>query len=83
MKRRICRRYNPSLGTWYVIQKKVLFWWHTYNIFFHTVKEANQYLKYAGLKSERICETPLDFTGGEFVDPWFNAKYYPYMIRLK
>ena len=35
MKYRICRRYSPLSGTWYVIQKKrLLFRWHTLNITF-------------------------------------------------
>lgn len=62
MKYRICRRYLPLSGTWYVIQKKrLLFGWHTLNITFDKLHMANQYLELIKeLKKERdICETPL------------------------
>lgn len=80
---RICRRYNPSIGTWYVLQKKILFWWHTYNVTFETLDRANEFLHYAGLKSESICETPLECVDGKFVDPCFNTKHYTYLVKLK
>ena len=61
-KYRICRRYSPSAGTWYVVQKKRwLFGWHTLNIVFDELCMANQYLEcsiFAKQKGE-LCETPL------------------------
>lgn len=63
MKYRICRRYSPSSGTWYVIQKKrLLFGWHTLNITFDELRMANQYLKLIkkGVEiKDDMCETPL------------------------
>lgn len=62
MKYRVCRRYSPSAGTWYVIQKRTLFGWHTLNISFHNLDLANQYLDEVKLRDE-ICETPLEWRG--------------------
>lgn len=61
IKYRICRRYSPSSGTWYVVQKKRLFGWHTYNISFREVLMAQQFIDnidYELLFTEMI-ETPL------------------------
>ena len=58
MKYRICRRYSPLAGTWYIIQKRTLFGWHTLNISFNSLLYANQYLNEVKFKNE-ICETPL------------------------
>lgn len=62
-KYRICSRYSPSSGTWYVIQKKrLLFGWHTLNIIFNKLHMANKYLELLIKEVERkddICETPL------------------------
>ena len=60
MKYRICRRYSPSAGIWYVIQKRILFEWHTLNISFHNLDLANQYLNKVKLQDE-IRETPLEW----------------------
>lgn len=60
MKYRICRRYSPSAGIWYVIQKRILFGWHTLNISFHNLDLANQYLDKVKLQDE-IRETPLEW----------------------
>lgn len=60
MKYRVCRRYSPSAGTWYVIQKRTLFGWHTLNISFDSLFYANQYLNEVKCKNE-ICETPLEW----------------------
>lgn len=62
MKRyRICRRYSPLAGTWYVIQKRTLFGWHTLNISFDNLHMANQYLDEVEFQDE-ICETPLEWS---------------------
>lgn len=60
MKYRICRRYSPLAGTWYIIQKRTLFSWHTLNISFHNLYLANQYLNEVKFKNE-IYETPLEW----------------------
>lgn len=57
---RICRRYSPSAGTWYVIQKRTLFGWHTLNISFNDLHMANSYID--GMTNEdEICETLLEW----------------------
>ena len=61
MKYRICRRYSLMSGTWYVIQKRILFWWYTYNIIFEDSNRANKILesRLEGYKKkEPNCETP-------------------------
>ena len=60
-KYRICRRYSPLSGTWYVIQKKrLLFGWHTLNITFDELHMANQYLELKEVeRKDDMCETPL------------------------
>ena len=58
MKYRVCRRYSPLAGTRYIIQKRILFSWHTLNISFNNLHSANQYLNEVKFKNE-ICETPL------------------------
>lgn len=79
MKYRICRRYSPLSGTWYVIQKKrLLFGWHTLNITFKELFMANQYIKanrYNIIEvkiKDDICETPLIWNEkkGEFVEKY-------------
>lgn len=42
MKWRVCRRYNSSAGTWYVIQRKRLFFWKTLPICFVDIRQALQ-----------------------------------------
>lgn len=74
-KYRICRRYSPSAGTWYVVQKKRwLFGWHTLNIVFDELCMANQYLKYNIFAKQKgdLCETPLIWNEkkGEFVEKY-------------
>lgn len=75
-KYRISRRYSPSSGTWYVIQKKrLLFGWHTLNIIFDELHVANQYLELIknGVKrKDDICETPLIWNEkkGEFFEKY-------------
>lgn len=60
-KYRICRRYSPSSGTWYVVQKKRLFGWHTYNISFREVSMAQQFIDDIDyeLMFATMVETPL------------------------
>ena len=62
MKLRICRRYSPLAGTWYVIQKKTFFGWHTLNISFDNLHMANQYIDGGMIIRDEICETPLEWT---------------------
>lgn len=63
---RICRRYSPDCGTWYVIQAKFLWHWFALNLAFDELNMANQFISYLESKadkleaiSETICETPL------------------------
>lgn len=61
MKYRICRRYSLLAGgTWYAIQKRTLFGWHTLNISFINLFYANKYLDQIIFKNE-IYETPLEW----------------------
>lgn len=62
MKLRICRRYSPLAGTWYVIQKRTLFGWHTLNISFDNLHMANSYIDYSVMLGDEICETPLEWS---------------------
>ena len=61
MKYRVCQRYSPLAGTWYVIQKRTLFGWHTLNISFANLHLANDYLDGVKFRDE-ICETPLEWS---------------------
>ena len=63
MKYRICRRYSPLAGTWYVIQKRKIFGWDTLNISFKNRHSANNYLYEVESRKFRdeICETPLEW----------------------
>lgn len=62
-KYRICQRYYPFSGTWYVVQKKILFWWHTYNVSFDDIKMANQFVRdIEDNKQDEICESPLEWS---------------------
>lgn len=58
---RICRRLSLSFGTWYVVQKKRLFGWHTYNIIFRDVSTAQQFIDDIDyeLKFGYMVESPL------------------------
>lgn len=58
---RVCRRYSPLAGTWYVIQKRTLFGWHTLNISFDNLRTANQYIDHDVMIRDEICETPLEW----------------------
>lgn len=58
---RVCRRYSPLAGTWYVIQKRTLFGWHTLNISFDNLHMANQYIDDNVKIGDKICETPLEW----------------------
>lgn len=59
---RVCRRYSPLAGTWYVIQKKNLFGWHTLNINFDNLHMANSYIDDSVMLRDKICETPLEWS---------------------
>ena len=61
MKYRVCRRYSPLAGTWYIIQKQTLFGWHTLNISFANLHFANKYLPNEVKLRDEICETPLEW----------------------
>ena len=71
-KYRICRRYYPFAGTWYVIQKRIFFfWWRTYNISFENIRDANNLLKDIECnKNDTICETPLIWNGEDFIEKY-------------
>ena len=64
MKYRVCRRYSPHAGTWYVIKKRTLFGWHTLNISFHNIDLANQYLDKVKFRN-KIRKTPLVWNSKE------------------
>ena len=73
MKYRICRCYSPLVGNWYIIQKKVLFWWKDLPFAFNDLFFANQFLNIKD-KKEEITITPLYYDKKEkiFED---NYKY--------
>lgn len=58
---RVCRRYSPLAGTWYVIQKRTIFGWHTLNISFDSLHMANTYIDNNEMLQDEICETPLEW----------------------
>lgn len=73
IKYRICRRYAPITGTWYVIQKKILWWWHTYKINFNKLSEANNVMidmLNGDNINDEICETPLIYKNGKYVEEY-------------
>lgn len=45
MRVRIIRRYSPFAGTWYVVQKKILFWWKDFPLVFDEKYMAEQYIE--------------------------------------
>lgn len=65
-------------GTWYIIQKKILFWWHTYNVSFNDIIMANQFVEDIEYnKQNKIWESPLE---------WSKKKkrfYLKYPLRTK
>ena len=63
MKYRICRHYSPMVGTWYVIQKKFLFWWRTLPLAFNDLNMANQFIEKKD-KKEKVCVTSLYYNEG-------------------
>lgn len=65
MKYRICRCYNPIVGTWYVVQKRILFWWRTLPFAFDKLSMANQFIDVKNNKEE-ICITPLSYNDLSF-----------------
>lgn len=74
-KYRICRRYSPNAGTWYVVQKKRwLLGWRTLNISFAELFMANQYINMVIPTKEKddLCETPLVWNEkkNEFVEKY-------------
>ena len=83
-KYRICRRYTPEAGTWYVVQKKRLFGWHTYNISFREVSMAQQFIDnidYALLFATMV-ETPLVYNkrARKFIE---KCPYLSYNVKVK
>lgn len=60
LKYRICRCYNPLVGTWYVIQKKRFFWWKTLPFAFKELYMANQFIKVKE-NTESLCITNLTY----------------------
>lgn len=60
-KYRICKRYAPCYEEWYVVQKKRLFGWHTYNISFPDVSMAQRFINdiEGELMFNKIREFPL------------------------
>jgi hypothetical protein len=68
MKLRIVRRTSPLCGSWYVIQKKVLFWWRDLKLYFTDLDKANYVAMYCGIRYEMVRETKLLLIKGKFVD---------------
>lgn len=79
-KYRICRRYTPEAGTWYIVQRKRLFGWHTYNISFHDVSMAQRFVKNIDyeLMFAKILETPLEYDKHKrkFIEKYPCSSYY-------
>lgn len=59
-------------GTWYVIQKRRMFWWHTLNIVFDDLGYAIRYLHELDEKDD-FCETPLVWDKTKFVKRPFST----------
>ena len=60
-KYRICKRHVTCYEDWYVVQKKRLFGWHTYNMSFSDVRAAQEFIidiNYA-FHRNKIREIPL------------------------
>jgi hypothetical protein len=67
MKLRIVRRASPLCGSWYVIQKKVLFWWRDLKLYFTDLDKAKHVAMYCGIRHEMVGETKLLLIEGKFV----------------
>ena len=77
-KYRICIRSNKYIDSWYVIQIKILFHWHTYNICFTSLDKANAYLKHM---IDRDSATTFDEDVLVFKDGRYRqTKYSEYNI---
>lgn len=63
MRVRIIRRYSPFAGTWYVVQKKILFWWKDFPLVFDEKYMAKQYIENR-------------FYGSESYDEYVEKTYY-------
>lgn len=57
---RICICYSPIMGTWYIIQKRIFFWWKSYPFAFKELYMANQFLNIHSNK-ESFLVTPLTY----------------------
>ena len=74
-KYRVCRRYSPLCGEWYVIQVRFMWHWFTLNCAFDELFIANQMIGYLEkeptIKKETLCETPLSKDSyGNFIDKY-------------
>lgn len=60
-KYRICKRHAICYEDWYVVQKKRLFGWHTYNMSFRDISKAQEFITYIDyeLWHNKIREIPL------------------------
>lgn len=63
MEYRICRHYSPLVETWYIIQKKFLFWWRTLPLAFNDLNMANQFIEKKD-KKEKVCVASLYYNKG-------------------
>jgi hypothetical protein len=61
MEVRIIHRYNPFAGTWYVVQKKILFWWKDFPLVFHEKHMAEQFVEHQFFK-EKPCADKVEKT---------------------
>lgn len=84
-KYRICRRHSPCYAIWYVVQKKRLFGWHSYNISFRDVSMAQQFIDNIDceLLLNKIVEIPLmiwDARTREYVE---QLPYNNYDVKIR
>lgn len=56
MKRRIVRKHHPYCGNWWVIQKRVLFFWITSKLVFDSFAQAKKWEDSDVLWSEKTCD---------------------------
>lgn len=81
MKYKVVRCYNPKVGTWYIIQKRILWWWKDLPFAFDSPMMANQFIaKHEDV--EFITKNPLDFYNGEFVNIYDISKTIRKKVRV-
>lgn len=68
---RIVQRYSPVVGTWYIIQKKIFFWWFDLPYAFNDFKMARQFYNDFDGEYTTYCQTIITN-----LDNCYDEKHY-------